>query len=119
MVNSRHVIKVIKAYKSTSRHYLITELCNAGDLSSLVRTKGRLYEDEAIIILRQLVQGLLDISSSSIIHRDLKLANILLHFPEKDLLSLKKEERLAFIKSVNLREEKFEVKISDFGFAKI
>ncbi|CDW74806.1 protein kinase domain containing protein [Stylonychia lemnae] len=119
MVNSNHVIKVIKAYKSTSRHYLITELCNAGDLSSLVRSRSRLYEDEAIIILRQLVQGLLDIASSSIIHRDLKLANILLHFPERDLLTLKKEERIAFIKNVNLREEKFEVKISDFGFAKI
>lgn len=51
-------------------------------------------------------------------HRDLKLANILLHFPEKDLLSLRKEERLEFLKNFNFKDTSFEVKISDFGFAK-
>lgn len=54
----------------------------------------------------------------NVIHRDLKLANILLHFPHVDLMSLPKEERLEFIKNANLKEIPFEVKITDFGFAK-
>lgn len=48
----------------------------------------------------------------------MKLANILLHFPDEDLLSLKKEEMKQFLKTVNLLETPFEIKISDFGFAK-
>lgn len=32
---------------------------------------------------------------------------------------MKKEERIAFIKNANLKEEQFEIKISDFGFAKV
>lgn len=60
-----------------------------------------------------------DISIVNIIHRDLKLANILLHFPNEDLLSMPKEARTNFIKKANLKNIAFEVKISDFGFAKI
>eukprot|EP00347_Sterkiella_histriomuscorum_P009526 403340869 len=119
LVNSKHVIKVIKAYKTQSRHYLITELCNGGDLSSLIKARQTLPEDEAIIILKQIIQGLMDMGLANIIHRDLKLANILLHFPNRDLLSLKKEERVNFIQNVNLLHEEFEIKISDFGFAKV
>jgi serine/threonine protein kinase len=51
-------------------------------------------------------------------HRDLKLANILLHFPNVDLLKLNKKERIEYIRTVNLKEANFTIKISDFGFAK-
>ena len=52
MIHSKHVIKVIKAYKSQSRHYLITELCNSGDLSTLMDVRRHLTEEEARIILK-------------------------------------------------------------------
>jgi protein-serine/threonine kinase len=55
---------------------------------------------------------------SNIMHRDLKLQNILLHFPEHNLLDMKKKEKMEFLKKVNLTQTKFFVKISDFGFAK-
>ena len=48
----------------------------------------------------------------------MKLANILLHFPNEDLLAQRKEERKLFLKNVNLIDTPFEIKISDFGFAK-
>ena len=112
------MIKVIKAYKSQSRHYLITELCNSGDLSTLMDVRRHLSEEESRIILKQIVVGLRDINKGKVIHRDMKLANILLHFPNEDLLALKKDERKVFLKNVNLVETPFEIKISDFGFAK-
>lgn len=51
-------------------------------------------------------------------HRDLKLANILLHFPDKDLFDCNEEEKREFISNVDLRTTKFEIKIADLGFAK-
>ncbi len=80
--------------------------------------RKRLPEAEARLILKQIIQGIRDYNNVNIIHRDLKLANILLHFPEEDLLSKSKEEREAIIKRINLKDTRFEVKISDFGFAK-
>jgi serine/threonine protein kinase len=85
----------------------------------LLKLRGCLPEAEARLVLRQVVRGMADIASASIIHRDLKLANILLHFPTKDLLSISKHKRLDIIKKINLGNVKFEVKISDFGFAKL
>ncbi len=119
MVTSDHVVKLIKPYKSKQRHYLITELCNGGDLQGLINLRKRLTEDEARILLRQIAIGLRDINSAHIMHRDLKLANILLHFPNIDLLAQKKQDRLEYIRNMNFKETPFEIKISDFGFAKV
>jgi serine/threonine protein kinase len=55
-----------------------------------------------------------------VIHRDLKLQNIMLHFPDdiESLINMNKQERYTFIKNVDLSKTKFEVKIADFGFSK-
>ena len=59
-------------------------------------------------------------SSKSIVHRDLKLANILLHFPNipkfDELSSLKKRK---FLNKVDLTKVEFELKIGDFGLSTI
>jgi serine/threonine protein kinase len=49
--------------------------------------RRHLSEEESRIILKQIVIGLRDINKGKVIHRDMKLANILLHFPNEDLLS--------------------------------
>lgn len=55
-----------------------------------------------------------------VIHRDLKLQNIMLHFPELSdkILAMNKEERKRFLRNVDLTTTKFEIKIADFGFSK-
>jgi serine/threonine protein kinase len=45
------------------------------------RVDGRLSEAECRVIMKKLVSGLRDLYEFDIVHRDLKLANILLHFP--------------------------------------
>ena len=62
---------------------MFTEFCNGGDLSLLKKSRpgGRLSEDECRVIVKKLVSGLRDLYEFDIVHRDLKLANILLHFP--------------------------------------
>lgn len=83
MIKSSHVIGLKKHYKTHDHYYIITELCNGGDLSLLKKSRpgGRLSEEECRLIMKKLVSGLRDLFEFDIVHRDLKLANILLHFP--------------------------------------
>jgi serine/threonine protein kinase len=55
-----------------------------------------------------------------IIHRDLKLQNIMIHFPDLNdsLLACSKEEKKRFLQKVDLTQVNFEIKIADFGFSK-
>ena len=66
--------------RTTNNFYLVMELCNGGDLANLKKAKGRFKENEARLILQQLVNGFKEIYKQQVMHRDLKLANILIHF---------------------------------------
>lgn len=63
------------------------DFCNGFDLAVLLRVRKTLTQPEVSLILRQVVAGLRDVWSLNIIHRDMKLANILLHFPDNPELS--------------------------------
>lgn len=66
------------------------------------------------------MSGIKDVWSLGIIHRDMKLANILLHFPDKpELEGLTRQQKKAFLYSVDLTRIDFQVKISDFGLSTI
>ena len=70
--------------------------------------------------MRKLVHGIKDIWRLNIIHIDMKLANILLHFPDNpELGGLNKTEKRAWLQKVDLRATNFEAKISDFGLSTI
>lgn len=61
------------------------ELCNGGDLENLKELRGKFKEQEARMILQQLVAGFKEIYKMQVMHRDLKLANILVNFPNEDM----------------------------------
>ena len=44
----------------------------------------------------------------------------MLHFPDLSdkILNMSKDQRLKFLKTVDLTQTKFEIKIADFGFSK-
>ena len=70
---------------------MILEYCNGGNLDDLMNAKG--YQVTGWVIHKiicQLVQGLHDMMQHNIIHRDLKLENIMIHFPQHtdDLLQM-------------------------------
>ncbi len=65
---------------STAQHqlYLTMEYVDGEDLASLLKRIGRLPEDKALDIARQICAGLGAAHARGIIHRDLKPANVML-----------------------------------------
>lgn len=61
-----------------AQQFLTMEYVDGEDLSSLLRRIGRLPEDKALEIARQLCAGLSAIHDRGVLHRDLKPANIML-----------------------------------------
>jgi len=86
-----------------------------------VRSKRFLSQVEICQILRKVALGLKDIWALNIIHRDLKLANLLLDFPDNpELNNMEKTEKIKFLRTFDFSSGKgFRVVISDFGLSTI
>ena len=73
-----NIIEFIELFETRAHIFLIMELAEGGDLQSQVfKTKG-LSEAQYLPILSQILSGLLYLEEKKILHRDLKLDNILL-----------------------------------------
>lgn len=91
--NNCNIIRLYDLKKTPNNFYLVLEYCNEGDLAAYVKRKKQLTEDEAVEFLVQILHGFRTLVKNKILHRDFKLANILLHDGH--------------------------IKIADFGFAKL
>uniref|UniRef100_A0A3B4FJC2 Serine/threonine kinase 33 n=2 Tax=Haplochromini TaxID=319058 RepID=A0A3B4FJC2_9CICH len=79
--------------------YLVTELCKGGDLRELLQRKKFFTEDETRDIICSLADAVVHLHKRDIVHRDLKLENILVkNSPDKD-------------------GDKIDVKVADFGLS--
>ena len=83
--NSKNILKLFDVFQTQNNTYIITELCESGDLSGLLKKRGRIEEQEAVRIMIDIVSGLHEMNFKGIklvnigyIHRDIKPANILL-----------------------------------------
>lgn len=57
---------------------IIMEYVSCGDLLSFLRKRSKLTENIAKLIFKQIVEALQYIQSQNIVHRDIKLDNILI-----------------------------------------
>lgn len=120
-MDSEYVAKLQKAIKTDSRYYMFMDYCNGGDLKVLMDLKNFKVEPEVTRkIMFMLVTGFHDMVEKLVIHRDLKLQNIMLHFPDDEELldRMNKTEKKQFLKNVDLMTTNFSIKIADFGFSK-
>ena len=88
-----NVLQLYEVIQTESHIWMVTELCTGGELYDLVARRGALPETEACALFSQLCLAVSYIHELGIVHRDLKLENILL-------------------------DGKGQVKLSDFGFTR-
>lgn len=74
-----HVARLLDYFECEHEGYacLVVEYCEGGDLRSALRAAGKFTEREAARIVKQLLEGVAYLHSQGIVHRDLKLANVL------------------------------------------
>ena len=97
-----NIVKIIEFYSAPKAYYIITDFCSCGELYNQI--KNQYSENQLAVLFYQVLSGLYYLHSNNIVHRDLKLENILISEIEKDKVT---------------NEKYFWVKIIDFGTAKI
>lgn len=71
------MVKCFDVYKTQTHCYIITELCQGGDLLNYLTRRGKLEESVAVSIMQEIVEGVQYLLRRGILHRDLKPANII------------------------------------------
>ena len=108
-LNHKNIIKFITIKQTATDYYIISEYYNGRGLHEVLRQYKVMYgkpfpENIVQHLMRQIIDALIYLHQRKIIHRDLKLDNLLINF--------KSEED-----KINLNLLNAEVKIIDFGFA--
>ena len=73
-----NVIRLYETFETKKHILFVLEMCSGGDLLNYVWKWRWLKEDAAKYMFKQLIDGLQSIHSKNIVHRDIKLDNILL-----------------------------------------
>ncbi|XP_040279912.1 NUAK family SNF1-like kinase 2 [Bufo bufo] len=89
-----HIISIYEVFENSSKIVIVMEYASQGDLYDYICERQRLSEQEARRFFRQIVSAVQYCHANGIVHRDLKLENILL-------------------------DENKNVKIADFGLSNI
>jgi len=73
-----NIIRLLEVFENPKQVLIVMEHAGGGDLLHYVKKKKYLKEEEARPIFKQIVYGLAHINSRNVLHRDIKLDNILL-----------------------------------------
>ena len=104
-----NIVRFVEVKKTKKHYYIVQEFCNGGGLSNALedymKKFGKPFPEEIVQhFMRQIIDAFKFIHERKIIHRDVKLDNILLNYDNE-------EDK----KNFNLM--KAQAKIIDFGFA--
>lgn len=72
-----HILRIYDLYKDQRYIYMITELCEGGDIFSMIQKADNFNEKIASRIMKQVMNAVLYCHSTGIVHRDIKSDNIL------------------------------------------
>ena len=108
-LNHPNIVKLVDVKKTKNHYYIMMEYCNGGelegDLEKYKEKYGKPFSEELVqYFMRQIIDAFKYIHANGVIHRDIKLENILLHY--------KTEEDKNNLNLMNAT-----AKIIDFGFA--
>ena len=104
-----NIVRLEELKGTNNYYYLVTEYINGGSLTDCLKIYqkkyGKAFPEEIVqYLMRQIVDAIKYLHSLNIIHRDLKLDNIMINFDNE-------------IDKNNLNMMKGRIKIIDFGFS--
>ena len=97
-----NIVKIFEFFDTALNYYIVTEYCKKGELFEYINNQYSEYQ--LAVLFYQVFSGLCYLHEKKILHRDLKLENLMISEIEKD---------------ISTGEEYFWIKIIDFGTAKI
>jgi calcium-dependent protein kinase len=83
-----NIMQIFEFYEDKKNFYIITELCEGGELFDQIVDKGSFNETEAAWVMKQLMSAINYIHTSNIVHRDLKPENILLDTKKNNIIKI-------------------------------
>ncbi|XP_049636619.1 serine/threonine-protein kinase 33 [Suncus etruscus] len=100
-VKHEHIIHLAQVFETPKEMYLVMELCEDGELKEILYKKGHFSENETRWIIQSLASAIAYLHSNDIVHRDLKLENVMV--------------KSSYIDDKN--EMNLNIKVTDFGLA--
>ncbi|XP_010613649.1 serine/threonine-protein kinase 33 isoform X2 [Fukomys damarensis] len=100
-VKHEHIIHLEQIFETPKKMYLVMELCEDGELKEILDRKRHFSENETRWIIQSLASAIAYLHNKDIVHRDLKLENIMV--------------KSSFIDANN--EMNLNIKVTDFGLA--
>lgn len=65
--------------RTNSHQFIVQLFCNGGDLRSFLTKRGKVPEQEALLILNDILKGFQEMVQNDFAHRDVKPENTLIH----------------------------------------
>eukprot|EP01026_Neomeris_dumetosa_P038562 TRINITY_DN3142_c0_g4_i2.p1 TRINITY_DN3142_c0_g4~~TRINITY_DN3142_c0_g4_i2.p1 ORF type:complete len:465 (-),score=34.06 TRINITY_DN3142_c0_g4_i2:733-2127(-) len=87
LLHHPNVLRLLEVVDSRSQLYMVTEHVPGGSLIDVLKQEGPLYEDRAARYITQIVLALMHCHKQGVVHRDIKLDNLLLD-PINDQIKL-------------------------------
>uniref|UniRef100_A0A3P9JX65 non-specific serine/threonine protein kinase n=1 Tax=Oryzias latipes TaxID=8090 RepID=A0A3P9JX65_ORYLA len=78
MIQHPHIVVLLETLETENSYYMAMELCAGGDLMDRICDKKRLEEKEVRRYTRQILSAVEHLHKYGIVHRDLKIENLLL-----------------------------------------
>ncbi|CAH1800245.1 unnamed protein product, partial [Owenia fusiformis] len=98
-VQHENIIHLEEVFETSKKMYLVMELCERGELADILKVKGQLPEDDVKTVMKKLASAISYLHKNDIVHRDLKLENILVGRNPED------------------PADTFHIKVTDFGLS--
>ncbi|XP_035239654.1 serine/threonine-protein kinase BRSK2-like [Anguilla anguilla] len=78
MIRHPNIAQLLDVMETDNNYYLVTELCLGGNLMSRIYERRHLEEREVQKYIRQLIMAVEHLHRAGVVHRDLKIENLLL-----------------------------------------
>lgn len=100
-VTHPNIIQLYEVFETSKRMFLVMELCEGGELADMLKDRKFFCESEVRLITKELASAIAYLHKNDIVHRDIKLENIL----------------VGKLPDPSNPQEKLQIKVTDFGLS--